>query len=438
MQLLPLVFFFLLLTSFFQLSSQSFRPVASINRDGQTSLYIVNLFAPIPWGFDAEASKHFVVDINAPFSWYMCWEDNDPYRPPFACTSQECNQGRTYLSPMCQSTNNTLVNGQCYCSVTPTNPVTNACASSLLTHMDLNVPWTGTGHHVSGHLSFSDVCISCAPGSLWQLPNNVSLPDYVAGLASLSWSPLSLATQFTPAYLGVGRKFAICLPGEAEGSGVLFFGDGPYYLMQFRADIRRLLSYTPLIRRDNISVEYYIGVEKILIQGEPLKMKHGTFDFDGKGNGGVMLSTVVPYTILRSDIYHAFLKKFSKATHGYPIVHKKIHPFGLCFNTTQHRPTRVGLPFPRVDLALRNGTNWRMFGANSMKEVRKGVACLAFVDGGKTAKQAVVIGSHQLEDNFLQFDLDSSRLGFSSSLLAHGTNCGNFNFTSDAPDFPWG
>lgn len=47
-----------------------------------------------------------------------------------------------------------------------------------------------------------------------------------------------------------------------------------------------------------------------------------------------------------------------------------------------------------------------------MKQVSDGVACLAVVDGGETAE----IGSHQLQGNFLLFDFERSRLGFSSTL----------------------
>jgi hypothetical protein len=51
--------------------------------------------------------------------------------------------------------------------------------------------------------------------------------------------------------------------------------------------------------------------------------------------------------------------------------------------------------------------------------VNKNVACLGFVDGGKEPRTTFVIGGHQLEDNILEFDLVSSKLGFSSSLLLH-------------------
>ncbi|KAL4024930.1 hypothetical protein IC575_013303 [Cucumis melo] len=70
-----------------------------------------------------------------------------------------------------------------------------------------------------------------------------------------------------------------------------------------------------------------------------------------------------------------------------------------------------------------------MFGANSMVLVNDEVLCLGFVDGGVEAKTAVVIGAHQIEDNLLEFDLATSRLGFSSTLLGRNTNCANFNLS---------
>ena len=71
-----------------------------------------------------------------------------------------------------------------------------------------------------------------------------------------------------------------------------------------------------------------------------------------------------------------------------------------------------------------------MFGANSMVQVNDNVLCLGIVNGGEKATTSIVIGGYQLEDNLLQFDLASSRLGFSSLLYGSMTTCANFNFTS--------
>ncbi|KAB5545408.1 hypothetical protein DKX38_013520 [Salix brachista] len=94
--------------------------------------------------------------------------------------------------------------------------------------------------------------------------------------------------------------------------------------------------------------------------------------------------------------------------------------------------TRVGPAVPQIDLVLQNsGVFWRIFGANSMVQVKSDVLCLGFVDGGLEPRTSIVIGGYQLENNLLQFDLATSRLGFSSSLSFSQTSCANFNLTSN-------
>ncbi|KDO74799.1 hypothetical protein CISIN_1g045937mg, partial [Citrus sinensis] len=73
---------------------------------------------------------------------------------------------------------------------------------------------------------------------------------------------------------------------------------------------------------------------------------------------------------------------------------------------------------------------WSIIGANSIVRVSNDVSCLGFVDGGVTPKTSIVIGGHQLDNNLVQFDIATSRLGFSNSLLLQRTMCSNFNFTS--------
>ncbi|KAH7842356.1 hypothetical protein Vadar_004369 [Vaccinium darrowii] len=109
---------------------------------------------------------------------------------------------------------------------------------------------------------------------------------------------------------------------------------------------------------------------------------------------------------------------------------KRVKPFDLCWNANALGFTQVGFRVPQIDLELGNGKNWTIFGSNSMKQIGE-KACLAFVDGGKVNEgAAVVIGSFQMENNFLLFDMEKSRLGFSSTLFFIRTSCGNFNFTT--------
>ena len=93
--------------------------------------------------------------------------------------------------------------------------------------------------------------------------------------------------------------------------------------------------------------------------------------------------------------------------------------FEFCYSLKTMHSTLVGESVPNIDLVLQKGnTRWSIFGANLMVQMRDGVLCLGFVNGGEKPRTSIVIGGYQLENNLLQFDLASSRLGFSSSLLA--------------------
>jgi hypothetical protein len=165
----------------------------------------------------------------------------------------------------------------------------------------------------------------------------------------------------------------------------------------------------------------------------------------GNGSGGTKLSTVVPYTQLETSIYKAVTEAFVKAAASSPFnltTTKPVQPFSVCYPASNVRSTRAGPTMPAIDLVMhRNDVVWKILGSNSMVRVaEKGGAdvwCLGFVDAGVRPKTSVfagdpsiVIGGHQMEDNFLQFDLESMRLGFSSSVLSRGTSCASFRFAA--------
>ncbi|OMO74295.1 Peptidase A1 [Corchorus olitorius] len=414
----PMLFLIALLFSFIslQVSARSCQTlVAPIIKDPKTSLYTITL----------NSREKYVIDINAPLSWRLC-QKNPP--SPVFCSAPQCTQARSFLPGMCPEANNIWMKyGHCQCIVTPVNPVAKSCAPERLTYNNFMLSWTN-GKNPTGDANLNKIYYSCAPTTLFK-----SLPEGVSGLAALSRAPLAFSSQFTPAFVGMTKKFAICLP-SATGNiapGVTFFGNGPYYFgyyMPTQFDVSKVLSYTPLLKKSN-SVEYYVGLKGISINGKASKLLPNAFAFDSRGNGGVKLSTIVPYTILRSDIYNTLLKDFYKATKNVPRV-KNVSPFGLCVKASSLGWTRIGLVAPTIELGLGNGVIWRIYGTNSMKEVGGDVACLAFVDGGKTAKEAAVIGAYQMENHFLEFDLAASRLGFSDSLYTYRASCASFNLTS--------
>ncbi|KAL8235211.1 hypothetical protein R6Q59_021311 [Mikania micrantha] len=372
-------------------------------------------------------TANFLVDIDAPFIWHDCivqWNiypgscpNNTLCTSPVSCEEYQCTDVRTsysYENPSCapETNGSTLPGwGFCTCPVNVVNPITRSCTQALLNYDEVTVS-TSNGRNVFTGLYGGYPNAACANSSSFE-----SFPANVNGVMAFSTSPYAL-----PAYLfePLKKTLALCLPSNSTAPGVLFVGSGPYYLLPSSdVDVRGLLSYTPLLKHPD-SYGYYIGLKSIVVKSKSINIP---------GNLSTKLSTLEPYTILRTDIYNRVIKAFSGATFGIPRA-RPVTPFGLCYKWLANLgSTHAGFKFPDIDLSFEDGKKWRVYMANSMKRVTKKVACLAFVDGGATTEHAVVIGTHQFEDNFLVFDLQNSTFGFSSSLLHEQTSCSNFNFT---------
>ncbi|KVI07791.1 basic 7S globulin-like [Cynara cardunculus var. scolymus] len=369
---------------------------------------------------------NFLIDIDAPFIWHECdlqWNHYPGSCPPntlcnypISCEEYQCEDVRTtysYDNPSCRPVNKgpTLPGwGYCTCPVTVVNPVTGSCGQALLSYDHEYTVSTSDGRNVLSGLYGAYPNAACAPSSSFE-----SFPTNVTGVMALSTSPYAL-----PTYLNGPLKsiMALCLPSTLSVPGVLFYGNSSYYLLpQSDVDVKSFLSYTPLLKHP-YSFGYFIGVNAIVIKKRSI---------DLLANTTTKLSTIDPYTTLRTDIYNHVVRRFSLVTKRIPPA-EPIAPFGLCFNTSTKGP-KVSIKVPDIDFVLEEGKKWSVSTGNSIKQVTEDVACLAFVDGGATSEPAIVIGTYQFEDNFLVFDLEKSRFGFSSSLLRKKTCCASFNFT---------
>ncbi|KAF8765681.1 hypothetical protein HU200_008178 [Digitaria exilis] len=259
-----------------------------------------------------------------------------------------------------------------------------------------------------------------------------------SGMASLSRARFALPTQLAATFR-FARKFALCLPPDGA-AGVVVFGDAAPYGFQPGFTLSNAsLIYTPLLvnpvstagvsTKGDKSDEYFVGVTGIKVNGRAVPGLNATLlAIDRKsGVGGAKLSTVAPYTVLESSIHKAVTDAFAAETTMIPRV-SPVAPFKLCYDGSKVGSTRVGPAVPTIELVFggNDATSWVVFGANSMVATKGGALCLGVVDGGKEPRTSVVIGGHMMEDNLLEFDLEASRLGFSSSLLFRQTNCNNF------------
>ncbi|KAL9408007.1 hypothetical protein AB3S75_046533 [Citrus x aurantiifolia] len=428
-----LLFCFLLFFISPSIAKTSFRPkalVLPVTKDGSTLQYLTQIKQRTPL-----VPVKLTLDLGGQFLWVVCEKEyvSSSYR--FApCHSAPCSLAN---APYCFECFGTKPRPGCHnntCNLLPENTI-NGISFNGPVSMDVASIQSTDGKNPGRVVSVPKLLFVCADSF-----HLTDLAKGVTGMAGLGRTKISLPSLFSSAF-SFKRKFAICLSSSTKANGAVFFGDGPYVMLP-GVDVSKSLTYTPLILNpvttasltftDLPSSDYFIEVKSIKINGHVIPMNTSLLSIDKKGFGGTKISTVHPYTVLESSIYEVFIEAFTKGLAKVPRV-KPVSPFGACFNSTHIGSTRAGAAVPQIDLVLQSSkVIWSIFGANSMVQVKDDVLCLGFVDGGVNPRTSIVIGGHQLEDNLLQFDLATSRLGFSSSLLFHRTTCSNFNFTSNA------
>ncbi|CAH2072388.1 unnamed protein product [Thlaspi arvense] len=236
-------------------------------------------------------------------------------------------------------------------------------------------------------------------------------PPPVAGVLGLSPGQFPFWRQVTTAF-NIIPKFALCLP--SSGTGHFYIGGGQYYhIPPFNGGGNSIpMTLTPL---KNIgSGNYLISVTSVYVDGTPLSLNPNLLE------GGAKLSTVVPYTVLQTDIYNALALSFTrKATKVGMFEASGPAPFKNCFEegaSGRNMSGMTNVPVIEIGVPGRAGeVKWRFHGANTVVRVMETVVCLAFVDGGKNLKESMVIGTHQLQDFMIDFDFSTTLLAFNDA-----------------------
>ncbi|KAF7121339.1 hypothetical protein RHSIM_Rhsim13G0023800 [Rhododendron simsii] len=432
MSSLPLILTFL----FFSLLTPSYYAalLAPITKDHSTRQYTLTVSLKTP-----PQPTTLLLDLGASFTWVDCTRNytsstyhHIPCSAPL-CTSLHslsCSNCFDPPGPGCANDS---------CSMFPENSVTRTAVSAEALVDSLSLPETD-GHTPGRPVTLPDFVFSCSITSLLQ-----GLAKGVSGLAGLGRSNISLPAQVS-AFFSEPYLFALCLSGSRTASGAAFFNSGGPYFFLPGIDLAKTLIYTPLILNPvgstvityylHPSDEYFIGVTSIKVNGKDVPLNKTLLTIDENGFGGTKISTVAPYTVLHTSIYKVFTDAFVRESAALNLtVTEAMKPFSVCYSARDVMSTRVGPAVPTVDLVMQSDdVFWRVFGANSMVRIARDDAdmwCLGFVDGGANPRASIVIGGNQMEDNLLQFDVELKRLGFSSSVLVHGTTCADFNFTSN-------
>lgn len=410
----------------------SFTAVLAPLRQERTSrLYSLSLYTRTP-----SQATNFLLDLGGSFSWVDCtrnYTSSTYHHVP--CTSSVCHALGS--SRVCS-------NNSCFFSFVKSGGKRQGVkiqkAPALVDSLALPITdGRNPGRHLSTVPEFVFSCSDFFKGGHHHL-RRLKLKG-ATGSVGLGQSNFSLIAQLSAAF-SFPRVFALCLSGSPSAPGVAFFGTRGPYFFHHETDLSRNLTYTPLfMKEDNPAVgstlltrladEYFIHLTAIKVNGKVVQSDKTNYF---KKEYLAMLSTRTPYTTLHSSIYNPLVEAFVKESSALNLtVTQSVKPFSACYDVSDVSSSRLGPMAPTVDFVMQSDdVFWRVHGSNSMVRIAKGavdVWCLAFVDGGTKTRTTVVIGGHQMVDNLLQFDFDSKRLGFSSSVLAQNSMCANFNFT---------
>ncbi|KAL7605338.1 hypothetical protein Lser_V15G17995 [Lactuca serriola] len=395
-------------------------------RKNQTSLQYYTTFesgnAEEPNIIDA------LIDLGSRSVWFDCasYVSSSFKRP--SCGSNKCKKAKGSSCIECNKTPRPGCPKKDTCAVLTYVPYLVYYTDQVLGEDTMRV-YSTDGAYVWFSYYIKNFQFSCAL-TIESLPG-----DHAKGLAGFANDDISFPSQISSS-LKLAKKFALCLPSSSDsGLGDIFIGGGPYYMLPSIEDQSLSLVTTPLVvnpigtnpffAEGEPSLEYFINVKHIEISGKRLALNSSLLSIDKNGVGGTKITTMQPYTSLEMSIYKRLLEDFVKEASLKKIKRvKSVAPFEACFDSKTVPNTITGPAVPNIDLVL-EGSNVRMrlYGANSMVEAKKNVICLAFINGGFESTTSIVLGGHQLENYILEFDLTSSKLGLSSSLLVFNTSC---------------
>nr|XP_043619625.1 probable aspartic proteinase GIP2 [Erigeron canadensis] len=372
-----------------------------------------------------------LIDLGAPTVWIDCTSYKSSTYKRVSCRSNKCKKS---MSPYCLRCNGPLAPGcsNNTCGVGAYNPFTEHLTVQEFGEDTMRASSTD-GRYVLIDYDVPQFQFSCADDlSVLGLPG-----DHTKGLVGLGRTQVSLASQISSSF-NLPPKFALCLPSSSEyGLGDIYVGGGPYYMPPVIGDQSSSFARTPLVVNpvstspdsyiQGSSVEYFISVKHIEINGKHVSFNSSLLSFDKNGVGGTKISTIAPYTILHASIYKRLVKDFVKEATLKKIKRvTSVAPFGACFDSKTISKSITGPAVPDIDLVLEGNMvseKFRLSGSNLMVEAKKNVLCLAIIDGGAEPRTSIVLGGHQLEDRLLEFDLSTSILGFTPSLLLSNTSC---------------
>ncbi|KAK4268742.1 hypothetical protein QN277_025354 [Acacia crassicarpa] len=340
-----------------------------------------------------------VIDTGSELSWLRCNRTSpagfDPTRSssylPISCSSPTCTtQTRDF-------------------------PIPASCDSNNLCHATLSyADFSSTeGNLASDTFRFGS---SDDPGVVFGCMNssfdssNADGESNTTGLLGMNRGSLSFVSQLK------FPKFSYCI-SDSDSSGVLLFG---YTNFSWLAP----LNYTPLVQMSTPlpyfdRAAYTVRLRGIKVSGKLLQISDSVFIPDHTGAGQTMVDSGTQFTFLLGPAYTALRSEFLNQTnHILRVVNDPNFAFqiamDLCYRVPMNQTQLPGLPsvslvFDGAEMTISDEQvlyriPGQVMGGDS-------VYCFTFGNSDLLGVEQFIIGHHQQQNLWMEFDLEKSRIG---------------------------
>ncbi|KAL5830761.1 hypothetical protein ACOSQ4_016115 [Xanthoceras sorbifolium] len=259
------------------------------------------------------------------------------------------------------------------------------------------------------------------------LPNK-TIPDFLVGCSVTSYrQPAGIAgfgrgDTSLPSQLNL-NKFSFCLLShkldDTRRSSSLVLDTGSH-----SAKKTSRLIYTPFINnprvpgRSEFSVYYYLGLRRITVGGQHVKILSKYLSPENDGNGGTIIDSGTTFTFMTRDVVEPLVDELVAQVKNYStraVAAEVKTGLSLCFNISGAKT----ITFPELRLHFKGGSDMVIPLENYLVAVDDdSIKCLAVVtdgvDGGEATRggPAIILGNFQMQNYYVEYDLRNQRLGF--------------------------
>ncbi|XP_058751185.1 aspartic proteinase PCS1 [Vicia villosa] len=349
-----------------------------------------------------------VIDTGSELSWLHCNNTN---------TTNRVSQN-PFFNPNLSSSYRPISCSSSTCTTrTRDFPIPASCDSNNLCHATLSYAdfSSSEGNLASDSFGFGG---SDNPGTVFgcmksSVSTNIDGDFNTTGLMGLNLGSLSLVSQLKI------PKFSYCISGS-DLSGILLLGGSNFSWVGS-------LNYTPLVQI-SIPLPYFdraaysVRLIGIKVSGKLLNLSNDMLIPDHTGAGQTMFDLGTQFTFLLGPVYSVLREEFLNQTNGtLSVLDNSDFVFqeaiDLCYRVPLNQSKLPELP--SVSLVF-EGAEMRISGDQLLYRVpnrvlgNDSVYCFTFGNSDLLGVESFIIGHHQQQNMWMEFDLVQSRVG-----LAH-------------------